>query len=417
MLKCILFIIFYISFVLWGTEYLPFEIHTPFLFLLTISVLSFLTRTNIYNSIFVIFITGLLIGIIDILISGIFVLIMQKDINSLLLNETSYTMIAIVSKLLLIICALLFYSLNKNKLKITVFKNNNSQYLYIFVQLFFLMLFIISINYNIDKNIDFFRFNVFLTILFILNFILALFDIREREHILNVLNKKKSLEEYVRTLEDVIHVIRREKHDYSNHIQTVYAMTQLHRADILSNIQNYLSRLMSDLKSVYKFYETGNIYIDGLLAIKSNICFDNSIQLNVTINSDFSLVAADESDTAGIVGNVINNAIECLLSNKNTQNKEIHFDTYILDDKFHIRISNNGPQIQASTIDKLFNNGYTTKVNSTDHGYGLFITKQLLNKNRGSVNVSSTKDLTTFDFSFGLEKGVLHETHSGFIAG
>jgi len=267
------------------------------------------------------------------------------------------------------------------------------------------------------KDIDIVQFNAFIIILFFFSLALAIFDIKEREHILNLLNKKKHLEEYVKNLEDVINVIRREKHEFSNHIQTVFAMCQLNKPDTNTMIYKYLSRLIGNMKSVYHFYETGNIYVDGLLAIKSNICFENDIALNVSIKAGFLSAAADDCDTAGIVGNIVNNAIECLRSYEEKQDKEISFETFVTYNHFHIRISNNGPQIPRPQIDRIFENGFTTKDNSADHGYGLYITKQLVSKNKGDILVTSSDEMTTFEIIFGVKKESLNEADGGYVAG
>jgi len=276
---------------------------------------------------------------------------------------------------------------------------------------------IVTVNYNINRSYDVVQFNIFILFLFIVSLLLAVLDIKEREHLLNMLNKKKHLEDYVKNLEDVINVIRREKHEFSNHIQTVYAMCQLNKPDVNSMIYKYLSRLIGNMKSLYRFFETGNVYIDGLLAIKSNICFENDITLNVSIDSSFSRAAADECDTAGIVGNIINNAIECLLSFEGRQEKVISFEPFERHNCFYIRISNNGPQIPKSDIERIFENGFTTKNDSADHGYGLFITKQLVAKNKGEILVTSTPEITTFEIIFGLRKGLKNEANSRSAAG
>ena len=416
-LKCILFTAFYIIFVPWGSIYIPFGIHTVCNFIFTIFLLSFLTRTNIYNSIIIVMLTAMFIGIIDIIVSGIFSLVIKVDLNQWLQDSYRYIEFASISKLVLIIFTILFYRFNNNRLKITIFKTDNSQYLYILIQLCILMIFVISINYNINRNINILQYNIFLLVLFILSLLLAFFDIKERERILNMLNKKKYLEEYVKNLEDVINVIRREKHEFSNHIQTVFAMCQLNKPDTNAMIYKYLSRLIGNMKSVYHFYETGNIYVDGLLAIKSNICFENDIALNVSINASFSSAAADDCDTAGIVGNIVNNAIECLRSYEEKRNKEISFETFVKYNHFHIRISNNGPQIPKPQIDRIFENGFTTKDNSADHGYGLYITKQLVSKNKGDILVTSSDELTTFEIIFGVKKESLNEADGGYAAG
>jgi two-component system, LytTR family, sensor histidine kinase AgrC len=399
-LKCILFVIFYAFFAYWASTYLPIGLHTACIAIFTILILSFITRTSVYNSTVVILIIGLVIALTDTLISSLYIAVFKVDLNILMnYNTVYYLVFTSTSKLIQIIIFILLYKSNLKWLKIHIFKDNSTQYLFIVIQLFLMALFMYSVNYNIGANISIKSYNFFLASLFILSIILAFFDIKERETLLKLSHKRRSLEEYVKNLEDVINVIRREKHDFMNHINTVFAICRLSKPNSLELIGNYLGKLINNLHSSYKFYETGNIYVDGLLAMKSNVCFENDLVLMVDIGADFKYADADECDIAGIVGNIINNAIESLLKSLNTD-KKIFFETLIENNLFYIRIRNNGPEIPGNHLNRIFENGFTTKTDNSDHGFGLFITKQLVTKNQGKIFVTSDKNESVFSIVF-----------------
>lgn len=403
-LKCIIFIIFYVTLSSWISSYLPIGYHTMGILLATILLLSFITRTNAYNAAVIIVVTILFIAIIDTVISTIFVAVLGMELNGLINHPVYYPMFAWTSKAFQVALAILLYKLNHGKLKINLIKSNNSQYMFAALQLLLMALFIVSINYSVGDIKDKSLYNIMLVFLYVLSLVLSIFDIREREQMLNVLNKKKNLEEYVKNLEDVINVIRREKHDFMNHIQTVYAICKLSKPNALDSIGNYLKRLTTDLSSSYRFYETGNDYIDGLMAIKSHTCFENDIDLTVKINADFALAETDESDVAGVVGNILNNSIECLQTLSENHEKKIEFITYIENNKFYLMVANNGPEIPIQNANIIFEKGFTSKSNSSEHGFGLFIARQLVVKNKGTINVFSKSDRTEFVVAFNVKE-------------
>ncbi|MEN6314551.1 MAG: ATP-binding protein [Clostridiaceae bacterium] len=401
-LKCVIFCVFYVTLAYFISLYLPMGYHTIVILLATILLLSFITRTNVYNAAVIVVIATLFISVVDMINSAIFVAIFQMDLNEMLLNtgDYQYQLFAWTSKAIQAALAILFFKFNNDRIRIALFKSNHNQYMFAIMQLLLMAIFIASVNYSTGGIKDKALYNFMLVSLYALSIILSVFDFREREQMLELINKKKNLEEYVKNLEDVINVIRREKHDFMNHIQTIFAICKLGKPNAVESIDNYLKRLTSDLSSSYTFYETGNDYIDGLLAIKSNICFENEINLVVKIGAKFTSAKADDSDIAGIVGNIVNNSIECLKDLPASYEKKIEFVTGIRNNMFYLMIENNGPEIPKSIVNLIFEKGYTTKSESVDHGFGLFIAKQLAAKNNGSINVDSTPESTKFIISF-----------------
>lgn len=400
-LKCIIFTTFYVIMGGWISSYLMLVgFSSIFLLLTTTLLLSFITKTNVLNSAVIAVITALFLSITDLIISTAYVAILGIDTNVLLKHPVFYPLFITTVKFIQIVLAYFLYRYGSEKFVINISRSYNSQYMFAAIQLLLMALFVASINYNIGEIKDKSFYNIMLVSLYVLSLILSIFDIKEREQMLAVVNKKKTLDEYVRNLEEVINVIRREKHDFMNHLQTIYAICKLGKANALESIDKYIKRLTTDLTISYKFYETGNDYIDGLLAIKSHKCFENDIDLSVNINSRFSLAAADESDIAGILGNILNNAIECLQPLPDSFEKRIQIVTYTEDGKFILKIINNGPEIPKTVINSIFEKGVTSKANNEEHGLGLFIVRQMVLKNKGSISVSSGLERTEFTIIF-----------------
>jgi len=246
-----------------------------------------------------------------------------------------------------------------------------------------------------------FIYELLLFAIFILYIILGFIIIKEKEQLLRIQHKYKLQEAYVNNIETLLNVVRREKHDFSNHINTISAMCILNKPDAVDRIKTYIDRLTCNLQSSYHYYNTGNDYVDGLLAVKSNFAFDHNIHLEVDFEALLDQVTIDSFDLISIMGNIIDNAFEAVLLNPEHEKKIVSITSYIEEGNYYLSISNNGPMIPQDHLDMIFSNGFSTKENNKDdHGLGLFIVKQLIQKNQGDVRVSSSEEETEFSIKF-----------------
>ena len=94
--------------------------------------------------------------------------------------------------------------------------------------------------------------------------------------------------------------------------------------------------------------------------------------------------------------NLLKNAIEALEESNGT--KSITIKLYTLNQIPTVEFCNNGPQINDSEKDKIFENLYTTKEKSA--GLGLGIVKNVLDVHRAKIELNSTPKRTCFKISF-----------------
>jgi PAS domain S-box-containing protein len=90
--------------------------------------------------------------------------------------------------------------------------------------------------------------------------------------------------------------------------------------------------------------------------------------------------------------NIINNALQAM-NYKGTLKIRISNDS----DRVKVSISNNGPAIPDSIIDRIFEPFFTTKILGEGTGLGLDIVKRLVEEIDGDINVESKPDETTFN--------------------
>ncbi|MGB0929455.1 MAG: sensor histidine kinase [Chitinophagales bacterium] len=85
-----------------------------------------------------------------------------------------------------------------------------------------------------------------------------------------------------------------------------------------------------------------------------------------------------------IIGNLISNSIKIL---KATENKTIKCSTQIMNDKFVILFSDNGPGVEESIKDKIFDIYISTTQEQGGAGVGLYIVKTRLTALNGTIEL------------------------------
>ncbi|AOR22838.1 sensor histidine kinase [Clostridium taeniosporum] len=135
---------------------------------------------------------------------------------------------------------------------------------------------------------------------------------------------------------------------------------------------------------------------------------DNSLINNIVRkinNKDINLIIEDEGSVNNvkiteielyrIISNIVNNAVKAMKGSG-----ILIIKTYDVENFVVIIIENNGPKIKEENISRIFEPGFTTKNNAEEnHGYGLSIVKELIEKNGGNIKLSSNDISTKFEIT------------------
>lgn len=107
-----------------------------------------------------------------------------------------------------------------------------------------------------------------------------------------------------------------------------------------------------------------------------------------------------EMEIQRVISNILKNSITAM-----NEKGLITIRTYYNINSVVIKIQNNGPKIEKKIINKIFDVGFTTKNDKNkDHGFGLAIVKELVEKQGGKVTVSSNDSITEFTINIPLKK-------------
>jgi len=399
-IKSSLFCIMYVIATSMSTHFVNNLYHTLIILVITIFLLKFITKINVYSSIIIVSLFLILIFTTETLTQFIEMFILKVRLNQIL-TVSKYKIIFLVgskSLQVLILIILLKYNFSN---KIKIFNREKPLFSEFLIQIAVFNLFIyilISGVLGIENNK---MYNMIIFSIFFAFSIIAFLNLKEKERMININNKYKVQEHQISNMEEIISIIRQEKHDYANHINVIQALCCLNKPNTVERIKEYVSKISDTIHLSFRYLDTGNDYIDGLLSIKNIYAIKNRIDFKVIIDEPFSLLKIREDELISIVSNIVDNAFEAFRLKSTTENKKISINTFLENSEFCIEIADNGDVIQEETIKKIFEKGFTTKTKEKgDKGYGLYITKQLVENNNGSISVESTSEKTKFLVKF-----------------
>jgi signal transduction histidine kinase len=119
--------------------------------------------------------------------------------------------------------------------------------------------------------------------------------------------------------------------------------------------------------------------------------------INVTANIDDDIkINGDRNELKQVFLNLFMNAIDAVCEEEDLRKITIYSN--VEEHQIHICISNNGPTIHPETLKIIFEPFFTTKKLGT--GIGLFVCKNIVEKNNGEISCVSNNHLTTFQITF-----------------
>ncbi|MBU3186913.1 GHKL domain-containing protein [Clostridium estertheticum] len=375
--------------------------HTLVTIIVSILLLTFITKINLYSSIIIFSLFFTMIFVTETLIQFIEMFILKVELNQILTIYKYALIFRIGSKLLQILILIIISKCNIFFNKRELFNSEKSLFSKFFIELgvFSLFLFVLLFSVLNIKNNKIYGLLIFNS--FFIFLLIAFMHLKKNVELINISNKYKVQQYQISNMEEIINIIRQEKHDYANHINVIQALCCLNKPNTVERIKEYVSKLSDIIHLSFRYLDTGNDYLDGLLSIKNNYATQNNIDFKVVINESFSLLKIREDELISIISNIIDNAFEALMLKALDDNKEISITTFLDDKKFCIEISNNGSGIPKEIINKIFEKGYSTKTKGKgDHGYGLYITKQLVEHNNGIISVERATLKTKFLIEF-----------------
>ena len=198
---------------------------------------------------------------------------------------------------------------------------------------------------------------------------LSILELNEAVKLKEIANRLKLQEEYSRNMEAILDAVRKEKHDFKNHISTLVALCTMQESGVADSVKAYARKLTNNNDfSGFCFYQAGNKYLDGLLSVKSNIAKNDGIHFEVDIETTLERISVDDVDLTSIVGNIVDNAFDAVSFNPAFKSRIVSLSIYEENVQCCISISNNGKEIPEADKKHIFDYKFPPKKKKKETG-------------------------------------------------
>jgi two-component system, CitB family, sensor kinase len=209
---------------------------------------------------------------------------------------------------------------------------------------------------------------------------------------------KIELEQIDQRLADVgryADALRSQRHEFMNKLHTISGLIKLGEYDL---VRQLIHQINDEQQQLLEFFmnRIRDAAVVGILTGKMHHAKEFGITLTVDSRSYVSEVCPHRETVVTILGNTIENAIEAI-GNWHASVRNPFIDIYLKEnpDCFFLRVADSGPGIQPDIIDRIFEDGITTK--GPGRGFGLALVHRLVSNLNGQISVSSTNDGTIFE--------------------
>lgn len=195
----------------------------------------------------------------------------------------------------------------------------------------------------------------------------------------------KKLAEELTEVKSYINALRAQHHEHLNKLHVISGLIQLQRFD---EATRYITLTMTKQQKQFDFLREHIVSsaISALLLAKIREAEENHI--TCTIDPATTLPQVKEAAVDAlitIIGNLLQNSIEAL---KEDQRADKYVSIFIKRDfdQVLIHVQDNGPGIPPDLSKLIFNNGFTTKEESGNRGYGLYLVKRHVQNLDGCIS-------------------------------
>lgn len=395
--KVVNFVVIYTIYTYWLTLIIPTGLQTFPVVLLTVVILNYIFNGSFFKSLIKHFLVVIFFSLVELFIVVFGVIIMEIPMNVLVTDDYTLFVCTIIAKSIESIAVFILYKSNIN-IKFFIDRDyRRSRFAPILILISSALFILVGLNIYIsgDPNKLAF-FNVFSFILYAVLIVAVIVIFREFSRLEMLEFASKLEKENTKQLIEFNEMVAKERHEYKNHLNTIYGLCTLNKPDLSDKIKLYINNYANKNNTQNLAIDSGNDYVDAIINVKYNNALQKGIDVIVDFEAPLASAKIAEDIAVTIISNIIENAFESVVST-DKEKKYINIQTYIDKNTYYISISNNGPMITDADKKKIFTAGFSTKDNSTKkRGFGLSIVLAEVEQSGGSITINSTEDVTEF---------------------
>lgn len=188
-------------------------------------------------------------------------------------------------------------------------------------------------------------------------------------------------------LEKKINELKKIKHDHGSQISYLYGAHLMGNYEKLGELLKGIidgNNISTNVKVLSSEYSIISQIVNSIDLKDVDVLIDEKAELEHTNVSEIELQR--------VISNILKNSIEALNGKGLLMIKSYYSYNHVV-----ISVQNNGQEIDKSIINRIFQQGFSTKENKNgDNGFGLCIVKEIVDKYNGDIGVVSNKELTEF---------------------
>lgn len=238
------------------------------------------------------------------------------------------------------------------------------------------------------------------------NILIDTIPIKEGDSVIGTVGILHDRKEYTKLMEDLtgtrylVDSMRANNHDFTNKLHVILGLIQM---EMYSEATSYIQNItMVQRETISKVMNCINEPAVAALLI-GKIARASELNVRFILREGCYYSSADISIPSEIlvtvIGNLIDNAFESMNDMNYIGQKELLFGMYSKPGALLITTDDTGSGIEETNIDRIFENGFSTKGNG--RGTGLYQVKNLVESANGNISVESQEGIgTSFTVSF-----------------
>ncbi len=197
--------------------------------------------------------------------------------------------------------------------------------------------------------------------------------------------------------------LRAQSHEFKNQLQVLLGLIKM---EDYEEVTHFISKLVDhqadEIGSVTKYIK--DPIFAGFIIGKMSYARESHVSIEIDFETEIPQAGSPEitHELITILGNIIDNAIDSV---SKSEKQEIRMTFSYIDDLLSMTIADTGEGIPEDKLEDIFLKGHTSK-DGKHRGFGLFLTRQSIDKLEGSIDVDSVLgEGTTFTIIVPFDQG------------